>query len=149
MQTCGWCEREHMPIFSGLDAHFISCGKGVSNRLKQLSGDQLYQAVAVRKLQQVNAATTLDFCVCRRAIGWSNYQVIGRVSTASASMINSACALCGRRETLVRLKLLITIGEVAMKREIPLAHPGEILLEGFLRPMGITQYRLANSTTTN
>ena len=30
-----------------------------------------------------------------------------------------------------------------MKREIPLAHPGEILLEDFLRPMGITQYRLA------
>ena len=30
-----------------------------------------------------------------------------------------------------------------MKREIPLSHPGEILLEDFLRPMGITQYRLA------
>ena len=30
-----------------------------------------------------------------------------------------------------------------MKREIPLAHPGEILLEDFLKPMGITQYRLA------
>lgn len=44
---------------------------------------------------------------------------------------------------LVRLKLLITIEEVAMKREIPLIHPGEILLEDFLRPMGITQYRLA------
>jgi addiction module HigA family antidote len=38
---------------------------------------------------------------------------------------------------------LITIEEVAMKREIPLIHPGEILLEDFLRPMGITQYRLA------
>ena len=31
----------------------------------------------------------------------------------------------------------------AMKREIPLSHPGEILLEDFLKPMGITQYRLA------
>lgn len=30
-----------------------------------------------------------------------------------------------------------------MKREIPLSHPGEILLKDFLRPMGITQYRLA------
>jgi addiction module HigA family antidote len=28
-------------------------------------------------------------------------------------------------------------------REIPLATPGEILLEEFLKPMGITQYRLA------
>jgi antitoxin HigA-1 len=30
-----------------------------------------------------------------------------------------------------------------MKRDIPLAHPGEILLEDFLKPMGISQYRLA------
>jgi addiction module HigA family antidote len=28
-------------------------------------------------------------------------------------------------------------------REIPYPHPGEILLEEFLKPMGITQYRLA------
>lgn len=28
-------------------------------------------------------------------------------------------------------------------REIPYPHPGEILLEEFLEPMGITQYRLA------
>jgi addiction module HigA family antidote len=29
------------------------------------------------------------------------------------------------------------------KRKIPLAMPGEILLEEFLKPLGITQYRLA------
>lgn len=69
--------------------------------------------------------------------------MIVRGSTASASMINGAYALCGRREMLVQLKLLIAIEGVAMKREIPLAHPGEILREDFLRPMGITQYRLA------
>jgi addiction module HigA family antidote len=28
-------------------------------------------------------------------------------------------------------------------RKVPYPHPGEILLEEFLRPMGITQYRLA------
>jgi addiction module HigA family antidote len=28
-------------------------------------------------------------------------------------------------------------------RDFPPAHPGEILLEEFLKPMGITQYRLA------
>ncbi len=31
------------------------------------------------------------------------------------------------------------------KRDIPPIHPGEILLEDFLKPMGITQYRLAKS----
>ena len=29
------------------------------------------------------------------------------------------------------------------KREIPLATPGEILLEEFLKPLGVTQQRLA------
>ena len=32
-----------------------------------------------------------------------------------------------------------------MKRDMPPVHPGEILLEDFLRPLGITQYRLAKS----
>jgi addiction module HigA family antidote len=30
-----------------------------------------------------------------------------------------------------------------MKRKMPPVHPGEILLEEFLRPLKITQYRLA------
>jgi len=30
-----------------------------------------------------------------------------------------------------------------MSREIPYPHPGEILLEEFLKPLGISQYRLA------
>src|SRR5687768_16091297 len=30
-----------------------------------------------------------------------------------------------------------------MTRKVPYPHPGEILLEEFLKPMGITQYRLA------
>lgn len=30
-----------------------------------------------------------------------------------------------------------------MKKKMPPIHPGEILIEDFLKPMGITQYRLA------
>ena len=32
-----------------------------------------------------------------------------------------------------------------MPREIPLSHPGEILLEDFLKPMGVSQYALAKA----
>ncbi len=32
-----------------------------------------------------------------------------------------------------------------MSKKLPPIHPGEILLEEFLRPMGISQYRLAKS----
>lgn len=30
-----------------------------------------------------------------------------------------------------------------MKREVPLSHPGVILLEDWLKPLGISQYALA------
>ncbi len=32
-----------------------------------------------------------------------------------------------------------------IKRDMAPVHPGEILLEDFLKPMGVTQYRLAKS----
>jgi len=35
------------------------------------------------------------------------------------------------------------------KRAIPLIHPGEILQEEFLAPMGITQYRLAKDISVD
>jgi addiction module HigA family antidote len=35
------------------------------------------------------------------------------------------------------------------KRELPPIHPGEILLEEFLKPMDVTQYRLAKDTSVD
>jgi addiction module HigA family antidote len=34
-----------------------------------------------------------------------------------------------------------------MRRNLPPIHPGEILLEEFLRPLGLSQYRLAKDTS--
>jgi len=34
---------------------------------------------------------------------------------------------------------------IMSKRDLPPVHPGEILLEDFLKPMAITRYRLAKS----
>lgn len=39
--------------------------------------------------------------------------------------------------------LTITERNHSMKREVPLTHPGIILLEDWLKPMGISQYALA------
>src|SRR5437764_7385468 len=33
------------------------------------------------------------------------------------------------------------------RRKLPPVHPGEILLEEFLRPLGLSQYRLAKDTS--
>jgi addiction module HigA family antidote len=37
------------------------------------------------------------------------------------------------------------MGDTALKRNMAPVHPGEILLEDFLKPMQITQFRLAKS----
>lgn len=50
-----------------------------------------------------------------------------------------------------KLKLLITTNRndqkrsMNMPRDVPLSHPGVILLEDFLQPMGISQYALAKA----
>jgi addiction module HigA family antidote len=41
-------------------------------------------------------------------------------------------------------KSQIITKEIEMTNKLPPIHPGEILLEEFLEPMGISQYRLAN-----
>ena len=44
----------------------------------------------------------------------------------------------------MKSKLSITTDEEAMDdRKLPPIHPGEILLEEFLKPFGVSQYRVA------
>jgi antitoxin HigA-1 len=50
---------------------------------------------------------------------------------------------------LSTLKSRIIIKEAHMKNKLPPIHPGEILMEEFLKPMGITQYRLAKDTSVS
>lgn len=57
-------------------------------------------------------------------------------STASASTTSSASASSGRTVAPKTLKSLTTT-------ELLLVSPGEVLLEEFLKPMDISQYRLA------
>lgn len=60
----------------------------------------------------------------------------GPVLENSASTTSSGSALSGRKPGQRRSKSL-------MSTDLLLVHPGEVLLEEFLRPMGISQYRLA------
>src|SRR6266704_2740501 len=65
-------------------------------------------------------------------------------STAFASMTSGASVLCGVTITHTTSKLWTTTKEITMsKRDFPPIHPGEILREEFLMPLGISQYRLA------
>jgi len=40
----------------------------------------------------------------------------------------------------------LSLKEADMSERLPNIHPGEVLLEEFLKPMGISQYRLAKDT---
>lgn len=59
-------------------------------------------------------------------------------------MISGASASGGMGRMPGMLRSLITIREVAMAEErLDPVHPGEVLLEEFLRPLGLSQNRLA------
>ena len=82
----------------------------------------------------------------------------GQDNTASESTTSGGSASHGSMETPTKLRLLTTTSRYAVWTEeimtteattntekLPPIHPGEILDEEFLRPMNITQYRLAKS----
>src|SRR3989454_2740701 len=79
---------------------------------------------------------------CRLGTGSKNCLAIERVSTAFGSTTSGACASAGRREmpTMSRSR---TITHRLRGVKLPAVHPGEILTEEFLKPFGISQYRLA------
>jgi len=47
---------------------------------------------------------------------------------------------------MLKLKIIIK-GATLKNRKLPPIHPGEILIEEFLKPMGIRQYRLAKDVS--
>ena len=51
--------------------------------------------------------------------------------------------MSGAKVTLIKSGLLIIMGRFMSKERLPPIHPGEILLEEFLKPLGLSQYRLA------
>jgi antitoxin HigA-1 len=85
-------------------------------------------------------------CGRRPEIGWSDWVAIVRDSTASGSTISGESASPGRpQEPQTSKSATITERTTIMKSAHEAIHPGEILLEEFLVPLGISQYRLAQA----
>jgi addiction module HigA family antidote len=74
------------------------------------------------------------------ALGSKPSGVAARVSTAFASTIDSAFASYGDREMRTKSRSSTTTKRA---RETPPVHPGEILAEDFMAPLGLTANRLA------
>src|SRR3990172_2244148 len=58
-------------------------------------------------------------------------------------MINGEFALCGQVARQRMLKLQITTNERIYMERLPPIHPGEILLEDFMKPLELSSYRVA------
>jgi addiction module HigA family antidote len=71
-------------------------------------------------------------------------QVTGKANTVFASTINGAFAFNGKTAALWKSRSSTTILEKTMTEErLPPIHPGEILFEDFMKPLGLSQYRVA------
>ena len=60
-------------------------------------------------------------------------------------MINGESVSCGEMVTLMMWRLWITTSngrEIMTSKKLPPLHPGEVLLEEFMAPMGVSQNRL-------
>ena len=68
--------------------------------------------------------------------------MIAPVNTASASTTNGAFVFDGLTARREHARSWIIVGQADMDR-LPPIHPGEVLLEDFMKPLGLTQYRVA------
>jgi len=85
-------------------------------------------------------------CVCRPVTGWRNSAVIGVGSTASGSTINGESAFDGETTALGTSKSSTIIEGMSMTRNgMRPIHPGEILREDFLVPLGMTAHALSQA----
>jgi addiction module HigA family antidote len=123
-----------------------------------------YNGGLVRSFLRSTRQSSLTICVSRPVTVWSRSAAIGRASTAFASMTNGESASSGAAATpgTSRSSIIIEEQTVTIKREdvdsqrvdfsdirsghrLPPVHPGAILRDEFLTPMGISVYELANA----
>ena len=81
----------------------------------------------------------------RREIDLNPYEEIAQDNTVSESMINSEFVFDGKKVTLMKSKLQTTtkLKGRRLPTDRPPTHPGEMLLEEFLKPLGISQSAFA------
>jgi antitoxin HigA-1 len=120
--------------FADSEAELIWSGR----RSRKLPAD--IQNVALRKLRLLNQARALGDLRVPPGNRLEALSADRRGSIRSGSMINGAYALYGMREDRHVSKSSTTTPRSGLLSN---PHPGEILLEEFLKPMGLSQNALA------
>jgi antitoxin HigA-1 len=122
--------------FIDSEAELIWSGR----RSRKLPAD--IQNVALRKLRLLNQARVLSHLRVPPGNRLEALRGIVRDSIRSGSMINGAFVLDGMKEDRHVSKSSTITSKVGL---LPNPHPGEILLEEFLKPMGLSQNALARA----
>jgi addiction module HigA family antidote len=122
--------------FADPEAELIWSGR----RSRKLPAD--VQNVALRKLRLLNQARCWAISGFRPAIASRPLKRIVRDNIRSGSMTNGASVLFGMREDRQMSKSSTITSRGGLLRN---PHPGEILLEEFLKPMGLSQNALARA----
>ena len=101
-------------------------------------------------LRGENSIKSIAFVNCanwqfHREIDLNLYEVIAQGNTVSESMINSEFVFDGKKVALMKSKLQTTtkLKGRRLPTNRPPTHPGEMLLEEFLKPLGISQSAFA------
>lgn len=102
------------------------------------------EIIAMRKPQRLHAAAELAFLRVPPGNRLEALRGSRKDNTASASTTSGAYASVGKTVRRMTQKSLTTTKGMVM-REVPLVHPGEILLKDGLDPLGISQYALAKA----
>jgi len=110
-------------------------------RVKRFRG---FERVAQRNLRQLDIATELRDLASPPGHRLEALKGHRGASTAFASAISGASAVCGDVLLLVIHTLnVVRISITAKSRRLPPVHPGEILREDFMVPLGISMNKLA------
>src|SRR5665213_733879 len=120
-------------IFNGYYA------KGIDRSVQKRAHLKFWRSITPRGLRiyAFRRATISKFCA---ATGGGNI--------VSASITSGAFALPGATvaRKMSNCSIIIEGANMARKRDIKPVHPGRLLAEEFMRPSGVTQYRLAKAT---
>jgi addiction module HigA family antidote len=81
----------------------------------------------------------------RQATDWSPLKATGRINTVSALISSTEFVLYGRKTMLTKSKSQIITNVVArwLPQNRPPTHPGEMIFEEFVKPLGLTQAELS------
>ena len=102
------------------------------------------ERAARRKLEMLDAATTLGDL--RALHGNRLEELVGNRKGQHSIRINDQFRICfvWRAGNAELVEIVDYHSGIADMAKLKLVHPGEILQEEFLKPLGVSQYRLAN-----